>query len=81
MKNTEILAQIRTAFDTRIYNGYNQCSHKSLHYAEAMFELAKEIDMLDEFDVNDWQFEINHLRDYVDAQSVRERERMKWRKL
>jgi len=69
-------AKITKSFDTHIYNGYNQCSHKALHYAESMFELAKGIDMLDEFGIKDWQFELNHLRDYIDTQAVREQERM-----
>lgn len=65
---SRILVQIEAEFDTHIYNGYNQYSHTSLCYAEAIFELAKSIDMLDEFDVKDWQCELKHLKDYLEIQ-------------
>ncbi|KKN62433.1 hypothetical protein LCGC14_0512300 [marine sediment metagenome] len=60
--------QISKEFDAHIYNGYNQYSHKFLHYAQAMFILAQKTEhMLDEFDVKDWQFEIKHLQDYLEV--------------
>ncbi|KKN58799.1 hypothetical protein LCGC14_0548940 [marine sediment metagenome] len=63
-----IIMQINNNFDTYIYNGYNQCSHTSLHYAQAMFNLAQKIEhMLDEFDIKDWQFELKHLQDYLEV--------------
>lgn len=72
---TKIISDI---FDKHIHDGYVVCGHRLLYYAEAMFELAKEIDVLDEFGIKDWQFELDHLRDYIDIQIVRAKERMKW---
>lgn len=62
-----VKAEISAEFDTYIHWGYAHGSDKSYYHAKAMFGLAKEIKMLDEFDVKDWQFELERLKDYLEV--------------
>ncbi len=70
MIKEEITTQIEIDFDAHIYNGSNLHSLAFLYSAIAMFELAKKIDMLDEFGIKDWNNELKCLREYLELQGV-----------